>query len=76
MERDMDMKRVIAGVIMMILMVGMIKVYENNHYVCNHCNQKVFEAYYGCDENKDSVMCEECAEQYWITLDYKLFRVE
>ena len=30
----------------------------------------------GCDENKDSVMCEECAEQYWITLDYKLFRVE
>jgi len=72
----MKMKRIIAGVIMLILMVGMIEVYENNHYVCNHCGQKVLEAYYDCGTNKESVMCEDCAEQYWITLDYKIFRVE
>ena len=45
-------------------------------YTCKDCNKSTTKAYYDLNANDSSVMCEECAREYWIPLDYSTYRVK
>ena len=45
-------------------------------YTCNECGKTTSKAYYDMAAIEEQVMCEDCAHQYWMPLDYEKYRVK
>ena len=45
-------------------------------YTCNECGETTRKAYYDMAAIEEQVMCEDCARQYWMPLDYENYRVK
>ncbi len=45
-------------------------------YTCYRCEETTKKAYYDMAASKEQVLCEECARQYWIPLDYEKYKVD
>lgn len=44
-------------------------------YTCNDCGKTTSKAYYDMDADIEDVLCEDCAREYWMPLDYRTYRV-
>lgn len=45
-------------------------------YTCYLCEKTTSKAYYGLVMDKNYVMCEDCAMEYWHPFDYRNYRVK
>ena len=71
------MKKILLSVSMIVVTLSMVACGSvGKSYVCKDCEVTTTKAYYDFGANKDSVMCETCARQYWMPLDYRTYRVK
>ena len=45
-------------------------------YTCYDCGKTTSKAFYDYSADKERVLCEDCAREYWMPLDYTRFRVK
>lgn len=44
-------------------------------YTCSRCGASTSNVYYDMSSSRESVMCEDCAREYWMPLDYQNYKV-
>lgn len=65
------MKKIIVSI--SLLLVSFLVSSCGESYTCNMCEQSTTKAYYDID---GKYLCESCAEDYWIPLDYNNYKVK
>ncbi len=68
------MKKVIVTIVMSLLAALCLTACKS--YTCCVCEKTTSKAYYDLGKTEYSVMCENCAEMYWMPFDYKDYRVK
>ena len=68
-------KRILA-VTACALSVMMLFAGCGKKYVCDRCDEVTSKAYYDVNITENSVLCEDCAREYWMPLDYNAYRVK
>lgn len=66
-------KKVIAAILIMVLLMIFMGC---GFYTCAKCNTTTTKAYYDWSCDKNYVMCEECARNYWMPLPIENYRVK
>ena len=61
----------VASVVLLVLLLCSC----GKRYTCCMCGKTTNKAYYDLAAIEEQVMCEDCARQYWMPLDYKNYRV-
>ena len=61
----------LAGIMLLLLLCACGK-----EYTCIVCGENTRKAYYDMAASKEQVMCESCAQKYWMPLDYENYRVK
>lgn len=64
----------VAAVSIIILVSLVIKMYEDNKYICTSCGKKVSTAYYD-PFDVNSIYCENCARSYFAPFDYEQYKI-
>lgn len=73
-ERGREMKKLVVILIGAVLLLSLSSC--GKEYTCNECGKKTSKAYYDLSAIEEQVMCEDCARQYWMPLDYRNYRVK
>ena len=68
------MKKLVVILIGAVLLLALSSC--GKEYTCNECGKKTSKAYYDLSAIEEQVMCEDCARQYWMPLDYRNYRVK
>ena len=68
------MKKLLAILLSTLLLLALSAC--GKAYTCMKCGETTRKAYYDMAASKSQVMCEDCAHQYWMPLDYEQYRVE
>lgn len=68
------MKKLLVLIIGMILLLVLTAC--GKEYICQDCGKTTRKAYYDMAASESQVMCEDCARQYWMPLDYENYRVK
>lgn len=45
-------------------------------YTCYDCGKNTHKAYYDASANEESVLCEDCAREWWMPFPYENYRVK
>lgn len=69
------MKKIISVILTAVVIICVLSACGKT-FVCHDCGKKTSKAYYDMKADINYVMCEECAQQYWMPLDYKTYRVK
>ncbi len=70
----MKIKKLSVAIIFILLTVLFTSC--GTTYTCYKCGKETKEAYYDLKPNKDNVLCEDCAKEYWVDYSYEIFKVE
>ena len=68
------MKKRLVILLSMILLLALAAC--GIEYTCMKCGKTTSKAYYDLAAIEEQVMCEDCARQYWMPLNYENYRVD
>ena len=68
------MKKRLVILLSMILLLALTAC--GKEYTCITCGETTRKAYYDMAASESQVMCEDCARQYWMPLNYEQYRVK
>lgn len=69
------MKKILIAICLFFLLIFMFKSCSKT-YTCIECDKTTKKAYYDDKNDSSRVMCEDCAREWWIPFDYRIYRVK
>ena len=74
-KRIKSKSKILTSLMLVIVILFSITACGGSSYTCSNCkNEFKGTSYYDMTPDNNRVMCSDCAQKYWMPLDYRTYK--